>query len=1604
MDIIMNRRLLFYFLGITLSIVPTVYGVSFTDVTYNSGVGDLTSDAVLIADLDGDGWPDILTCNKYGSGKFFRNESSGTRTIIFKDITNSSNLSGIKSSGGVIGDVDSDGDLDIFFANERGDSRLYLNYGRKGTPTFTNRTEEANLGSITATGATLGDIDNDGDLDILVYYVGEAMVHSFGMEDDGGKDLNAFPPISQQSLSSTNQRNTTQFPSIPPKSAIRNPKSAIQNPLLDIQSTLSNGRVTPEIGTIATIFYYYVDCSAGTPSLHIDDDATGKLMTHDFRQTYSYFTTLSHGTHTYYFTYGESRLPEIDQYKGPDVLRLYNGYVSPISGGTHTTFTYSVYCASSIPKLYIDGATYTMTYDNGIRYTYSKELTIGTHTYYFYDETNQIYLPDTAPAIPYQGPDVSWLFNGTVTPSEGYLSEEFFYCVETTLGTTAKVYLYVDTGSYTMNLLNIRGSITTYTYSQKHQPGTHSYYFWEEINNVYLPLSGTSSPYLSPYVTTLINGTVTPAYGTSGTEFTYRVTCPFAPYFYIDGLSHQMSYDNGDYSYKGTLTGGTHSYYFHNTQYDQYLPITAPSIPYSGPLVNPLSMGTVTPAYGIKTTYTYYVNSLVGTPILWIDGIEYSMAPDEGDRFKYATDTLSYGSHTYWFYEPQTNLFLPDGGSSTPYKGPIVTPLSNGSVTPTYGTSGTQFVYSLHCFSGTSEVYIDGTSYSMTYASGTTYLYSTSLSYGSHSYFFYEKDSQTYFPDGAPQQPIIGPAVTPLSEGRVMPECGSISTIFTYYVKTAGGPPSVYIDGKKYYNMQLGTGTNYYYSTQLSAGTHTYAFYDPTYRTYLPSNGLVDPYYGPWVSFLSNGYVQPTAGSTETLFTYYVDCINNDPQVYIDGIAYVMNYVSKLTYSYTTSLLMGTHTYYFYDSNSGTYLPQTAPEETYSGPDVGFLSEGYVLPQCGSGNTTFVYYVNSIAGTPSVIIDNSLPIIMEQESETTYVYSTALSYGTHTYSFTINETYLPSTSPFIGPYVTPLANGTVTPLVGSEFTIFTYVVDSMEGDTPSVYIDEVLHQMDYATGTTYEYTMTLPIGSHTYYFYEDTHHTRFPWEVSQKGPRVVRPQSTIKLYENNGTGSFSDITDELGIGTITVSDAALVDLDNDGLVDIYLARGVDNLSPVVYKNLGGKKFVEVSAEAKLNEYSHAQAVTFGDINSDTHPEIFIATAGEADNLLYKNSGSWTFTKITNDAHVALPRSAEGCTFGDVDLDGSLDLYVSSSSDSNILYQNDGKGQFTDITAGTGINYKRNYASGVVWVDLDGDGDLDLFVCDTYIYGRSKVYQNDLPPGNWLKVRLLGTKNTYGIGAKVSIYNMDKELIGYRQIITPSDGHQCMGPIEAHFGIPTTGTYSLEVTFPSGVIITSTVTTNQVIIINELGTQSLGPEGVTNFSAEGRDTEVILTWSNPTSYTGILIIRNVGSYSLTSKDGTSTYNGTGTTYTDTQLINGETYYYTAFVYDAQGYYSSPAFATATTKEILPENPFNAIVYPNPFRKAQHSHIYFDDLPEHVKIKIYKITGQLVAELEGSGKIEWDVTNQSGKYLASGVYIYLIVDNFGRQSIGKLAVIK
>lgn len=210
--------------------------------------------------------------------------------------------------------------------------------------------------------------------------------------------------------------------------------------------------------------------------------------------------------------------------------------------------------------------------------------------------------------------------------------------------------------------------------------------------------------------------------------------------------------------------------------------------------------------------------------------------------------------------------------------------------------------------------------------------------------------------------------------------------------------------------------------------------------------------------------------------------------------------------------------------------------------------------------------------------------------------------------------------------------------------------------------------------------------------------------------------------------------------------AAWFDMDNDGWYDLYLTGGSG--PDALFKNNGDGTFTDVHAIAGLSavQLSNTNGVTTGDVNNDGWDDLFVTTFRTSDNYLFLNNGNGTFTHQPNWAGTGHMANSFSASFGDLNMDGWLDLFVcnwsrfmevtingpeiSVDSEANFYYENNGNGTFTEKAALLGIDDSLGCGLGVIFTDLDNDHDPDLFVANDFGFftGNSpnRMFKNNHP--------------------------------------------------------------------------------------------------------------------------------------------------------------------------------------------------------------------------------------------------------------------------------------
>lgn len=186
----------------------------------------------------------------------------------------------------------------------------------------------------------------------------------------------------------------------------------------------------------------------------------------------------------------------------------------------------------------------------------------------------------------------------------------------------------------------------------------------------------------------------------------------------------------------------------------------------------------------------------------------------------------------------------------------------------------------------------------------------------------------------------------------------------------------------------------------------------------------------------------------------------------------------------------------------------------------------------------------------------------------------------------------------------------------------------------------------------------------------------------------------------------------------------------------------------------------------INQQDNSWSTAFGDYDNDGFVDLFVANYDSLrPNQLYNNNGDGTFTQvISGNAIVADTAESTSGVWGDYDNDGDLDLFVSNSFGyDNFLYRNDGNGTFTKILNDPIVNYL-GFSHGATWVDYDNDGFLDMFVAEYLHIGYNKLYHNN---GNGTFSEVTNSGLTTDIAYSVSAVWGDYDNDGDQDVFIPN---------------------------------------------------------------------------------------------------------------------------------------------------------------------------------------------------------------------------------------------
>ncbi|MEO1437527.1 MAG: FG-GAP-like repeat-containing protein [Bacteroidota bacterium] len=230
------------------------------------------------------------------------------------------------------------------------------------------------------------------------------------------------------------------------------------------------------------------------------------------------------------------------------------------------------------------------------------------------------------------------------------------------------------------------------------------------------------------------------------------------------------------------------------------------------------------------------------------------------------------------------------------------------------------------------------------------------------------------------------------------------------------------------------------------------------------------------------------------------------------------------------------------------------------------------------------------------------------------------------------------------------------------------------------------------------------------------------------------------VFIGNGDGTFTNESNRIFQANLTTQDLGIADVDGDNDLDVFEANENGNL---LHINDGNGFFTNETANRLPTAFNlESRKVTFGDVDGDNDLDLFLSNVSfipgrDPKNRLYINDGNGFFT---DESFPRIPTEFDQtleAIFEDIDLDNDLDLITGNFAGAPIkVYENDGTGNFTENTIETfGQLYFRD-ALGIIAADLNGDGLRDLYICD-----------RKLPTNNNKDLLLLRTLSTSLVSAE-----------------------------------------------------------------------------------------------------------------------------------------------------------------------------------------------------------------------------------------------------------------
>ncbi len=316
------------------------------------------------------------------------------------------------------------------------------------------------------------------------------------------------------------------------------------------------------------------------------------------------------------------------------------------------------------------------------------------------------------------------------------------------------------------------------------------------------------------------------------------------------------------------------------------------------------------------------------------------------------------------------------------------------------------------------------------------------------------------------------------------------------------------------------------------------------------------------------------------------------------------------------------------------------------------------------------------------------------------------------------------------------------------------------------------------------------------------------------------------LYRNNGDGTFTDVTEEMGVFNREgrAMGVGSLDLNGNGYPDIFVAN--DAMANYLYMNEGGSGFRDTAIRSGVafnrgGEATASMGVSFADYNNNGLIDFFVSD--DSYNSLYQNQGGGLFRDVSFPAGIAVASGQYvGWSAAFIDYNNNMqqDIYVVNGELKHLhgqedqIFENIGNGNFRDVSGEQGPYFREAMVGrGGCFADYDNDGDIDVFIVN--LHEEAVLLRNDIGNlNNWIMINLVGTEsNRDGIGATVRIttgeITQTAQKTGGGQYLSNNDPR-------LHFGLSDHEVIDrIEISWPSGIEqILENVEVNQILTIEE----------------------------------------------------------------------------------------------------------------------------------------------------------------------------------------------